>query len=81
MNIEMNTALIYRTTLENMDILLTDDHEWRKAMTAILKYGFDGQMPERTDDPSLQSIYCVALPPMKRAREKYIQKVIEGSYQ
>lgn len=72
----MDSVIIYRSCLEMMDVLLKTDEEWREAMTGLLEFGFDGVIPE-TNNPMIQSIYRASIPPMKRAREKYIRKCEE----
>ena len=75
----MESVIIYRNYLEIMDTLLTNDSDWREAMTEILKCGFDGTTP-KSDNPSIQTVYLATIPTIKSARKKYIQKCTETPF-
>ena len=70
----MNTMLIYKFYVELMNTLLKTDSEWKEAMEGLLNYGFDGIEPE-SENPNVQTIYRTVLPTMKRAKDKYLNKV------
>lgn len=73
----MDSVIIYRNCLEMMNVLLTNDKDWREAMTGLLEFGFEGVMP-KTENPLIQSVYRASIPQIKRSRERYIRKCEEA---
>ena len=64
------TMIMYESTYRAIELLLTDDKDWREAVSGLLKYGFYDQMPESTN-PLIQSIFIQAIPPMEKSKQKY----------
>lgn len=71
------TTVIYKSYFEMMELLLTNDSDWREAMTGLLRYGFDGEIPD-SDNPLIKAVYVAALPTLKTAAERYEKAVENG---
>ena len=74
---QKDTTVIYKSYFDMMELLLNDDHDWREAMTGLLRYGFTGEIPE-SENPLVQAVYVAAMPTLRTAKERYEKAVENG---
>lgn len=76
-NTDKTSMVLFESTYKTMELILTNDADWREAMTGLLRFGFYGEQPQ-SDNPLVQAIYVSSIPSMQNARERWTKSVENG---